>query len=129
MSGSGRIQRGQLTSNLIVLWFKRFLDRGPEQRESKLTVLCLLIIIVLISDIIIYYIIIKLLIIENHPSRNQKQNLIVLFCFVFANKEPKTVLYPLITIILISYIIMKLLIKMRTIPAETGNGTPYFNCL
>ncbi len=36
----------------------------------------------------------------------------------------KTVLYPLIIIvILISYIIIKLLIKMRTIPAETRNGT------
>ncbi len=36
----------------------------------------------------------------------------------------KTVLYPLIIIItLISYIIVKLLIKRRTIPAKTGNGT------
>jgi hypothetical protein len=49
-------------------WFKQVLDRGPEQRESKLTVLCLLIIIKLISYITIYYIIIKLLIMENHPS-------------------------------------------------------------
>ncbi len=67
--------------------FKRVLDQGPEQRESKMTVLCPLIIIILISYIIIYYIIIyyiiiyyiiiyyiiiKLLIMENHPSRNQK---------------------------------------------------------
>jgi len=37
----------------------------------------------------------------------------------------KTVLYPLIIIIiLISYIISKSLIRRRTIPAETGNGTP-----
>ncbi len=38
----------------------------------------------------------------------------------------KTVLYPLIIIIiiLISYIIVKSLIKMRTIPAKTGNGAP-----
>jgi len=37
----------------------------------------------------------------------------------------KTVLYLLIiNIILISYIIIKLLIKRRTIPAETGNRTP-----
>jgi hypothetical protein len=40
----------------------------------------------------------------------------------------KTVLYLLIIIIiiiiiLISYIIIQLLIKMRAIPAETGNGT------
>ncbi len=41
-------------------WLKQVLDRGPEQRESKLTVLCPLIIIILISYIIIYYIIIKL---------------------------------------------------------------------
>ncbi len=54
--------------------FKRVLDRGPEQRESKMTVLCPLIIIILIGYIIIYYIIIKLLIIENHKSRNRKQN-------------------------------------------------------
>ncbi len=50
-------------------WFKRVLDCGPEQRESKLTVLCLLIIIILIS-----YIIIELLTMENHPSQNWKQN-------------------------------------------------------
>jgi hypothetical protein len=38
----------------------------------------------------------------------------------------KTVLYPLIIIIiLISYIIIKLSIKMRTIPAKTGNITPF----
>jgi hypothetical protein len=37
----------------------------------------------------------------------------------------KTVLYWLIVIIiLISYIIIKLLIKRRTISAKTGNGTP-----
>jgi hypothetical protein len=48
-------------------WFKRVLDRGPEQRESKLTVLCMLIIIILISYII-------LLIMENYPSQNQKRN-------------------------------------------------------
>jgi hypothetical protein len=37
----------------------------------------------------------------------------------------KTVLYPLIIIFtLISYIVIKLLIKRRTIPAKTGNGTP-----
>jgi hypothetical protein len=59
---------------LVFFWFKRGLDQGPEQRESKLTVLCLLIIIILISYIIIYYIIIKLLITENHPSRNRKRN-------------------------------------------------------
>jgi hypothetical protein len=51
-----------------------FLDRGPERRESKLTVLCPMIIIILISYIIIYYIIIKLLIMENHPSQNRKRN-------------------------------------------------------
>jgi hypothetical protein len=50
------------------VFFKRVLDQSQEQRESKLTVLCLLIIIILISYIIIYYIIIKLLIMDNHPS-------------------------------------------------------------
>jgi hypothetical protein len=40
-------------------------------------------------------------------------------------ESDKTVLYPLrVIIILISYIIIKLLIKRRTIPAKTGNGTP-----
>jgi hypothetical protein len=43
----------------VFFWFNWVLDRGPEQRESKLTVLCLLIIIILISYIIIYYNIIK----------------------------------------------------------------------
>ncbi len=62
-------------------WFKRVLYQGPEQRESKWTVLCLLIIIILISYIIIYYIIIKLLIVENHPSQNWKWNSKTL-CFV-----------------------------------------------
>jgi hypothetical protein len=49
-----------------VFCFKWVLDQGPEQREPKMTVLCLLIFII----IIIYYIIIKLLIMVNHPSRN-----------------------------------------------------------
>jgi hypothetical protein len=49
-------------------WFMRVLDRGPEQRKSNLTVLCVLINIILISYIIINYIIINLLIMENHPS-------------------------------------------------------------
>jgi hypothetical protein len=57
----------------MFFWFKQVLGRGPEQRESKLTVLCPLIIILLI-DYIIYYIIIELLIMENPPSRNWKQN-------------------------------------------------------
>ncbi len=55
-------------NGFIFFWFKRVLDRGPEERESKLTVLCLLIITILISYIIKYHIIIKLLIMENHPS-------------------------------------------------------------
>jgi hypothetical protein len=55
-------------------WFNWVLDQGPEQRESKLTVLYQLFIIILISYIIIYYIIIKLLIMENHPSQNRKWN-------------------------------------------------------
>jgi hypothetical protein len=33
----------------IHIWFKQVLDWGPEQRESKMTVLCPLIIIILIS--------------------------------------------------------------------------------
>ncbi len=61
-------------------WFKQVLDRGPEQRESKLTVLCQLIIIILISYIFIYYIIIKVLIMENHPSWNRERNSLF-FCF------------------------------------------------
>ncbi len=56
----------------IFFLFKRVLDQGPEQRESKLTVLFPLIIIILISYIFLYYIIIKLLIMENHPSWNRK---------------------------------------------------------
>jgi hypothetical protein len=55
----------------VFFLFLRVLDRGPEQRESKLTVLCLLIIIILTGFIIIFYVIIKLLIMENHPSLNQ----------------------------------------------------------
>jgi hypothetical protein len=42
---------------VVFFWFKRVLDWGPEQRESKMTVLCPLIITILISYIIIYYII------------------------------------------------------------------------
>jgi hypothetical protein len=38
----------------------------------------------------------------------------------------KTVLYLLIIILLISFIIIKLLIKLITILAKTGNGTPNF---
>ena len=45
----------------MLFWFKRVLDRGPEQRESKMTVLCPLIIIILISYIIVSFIIMKLL--------------------------------------------------------------------
>jgi hypothetical protein len=78
---------------------------------------------------------------ENHPSRNRKQNSIVYFIewFFLVKQVPgqgpeqrefgKTVIYPLIIITLINYIIIyyyqtiELLIKMRTIPAETGNGT------
>jgi hypothetical protein len=64
-------------------WLKWDLDQGPEQRESKPTVLCPLIIIILISCIIIYYIIIiKSLILENHPSRNRKRNSIYFCCRV-----------------------------------------------
>ncbi len=44
----------------VLFWLKRVLDRGPEHRESKMTVLCPLIIIILIM--------------ENHPSQNWKQN-------------------------------------------------------
>ncbi len=34
---------------MFFFWLKRVLDQGPEQRESKMTVLCPLIIIILIS--------------------------------------------------------------------------------
>ncbi len=57
-----------------IVWFKRVLDRRPEQRESKMTVLCPLITKILISYIITYYIIIILLIMENHPIQNWKRN-------------------------------------------------------
>jgi hypothetical protein len=103
-----------------------------------MTVLCVLIIIILISYITIYYIIIKLLIMENHPSQNWKQNSPAILFFLVMQvpgrgpeqiESCKTVLYLLIiTIILISYVIIyyyyniKLLIKRRTISAETGNG-------
>jgi hypothetical protein len=70
-------------------WVKLVLDRGPEQRESKLTVLCLPIIIILISYIIMYYIIIKLSIMENHLSRNWKWNLHTLL-YRFHGKLKKT---------------------------------------
>jgi hypothetical protein len=63
-----------MTERAMFFGIKRVLERGPEQRESKLTVLCPLIIIILISYIIMYCIIIKLLIMENHPSRNGKRN-------------------------------------------------------
>ncbi len=77
-------------------WLKRVPDRDPEQRKTNLTVLCLLIIIILISYIIIYYIIIKLLTMENHPSRNQKRNSLLLYfelmhlalCFFIWHFEP-----------------------------------------
>ncbi len=59
----------------IFFWFKQVLDQGPEQRESKLTILCPLIIAILISYIIIYYIIIKLLIIEDHPQPKPEMEL------------------------------------------------------
>ncbi len=64
---------------MFVFWFMRVLDRGPEQRESILTVLCPLIIIIFINYIIIFYIIIKLLIMENHPSQNRKWNSVIDF--------------------------------------------------
>ncbi len=55
---------------IFIFGFKRVLDWGPEQRESKLIVLSPLIIIILISYIIIYYIIIKLIIINyGEPSQ------------------------------------------------------------
>ncbi len=69
----------------VFFWFKRVLDWGPEQIESKLTVLSPLIIIVLISYIIIYNIVIKLLIMENHPSQNRKQKeLQVIFVYFWS---------------------------------------------
>ncbi len=72
-------------SNLFFfIWFKRFLDQGPEQREPNLTVLCLLIIIILISYIIIYYILIKLLIVENCLCQNQKRNCLILILLIFS---------------------------------------------
>jgi hypothetical protein len=71
-----RVQRWLV---IYVFWFMRVLDRGPGQRESKLTVLCPLIIIIFISYIIIFYIIIKLLIMENHPSQNRKWNSVIDF--------------------------------------------------
>ncbi len=72
---------------VFVFWFKRVLDRGREQRESNLTVLCQLIIIILISYILMYYIIMKLLIVENHPSRNRKRNSRLIFVFVFVSRN------------------------------------------
>ncbi len=47
---------GQPIDNVFFLFcFKWFLDQGPEQRVSKMTVLCPLITILLISYIIYYY--------------------------------------------------------------------------
>jgi hypothetical protein len=56
---TSKLQRKQIKGNnnfvKVFLWFKPVPDLGPEQRESKLTVLCPLIIIILISYIIIYF--------------------------------------------------------------------------
>jgi hypothetical protein len=68
--GYPNIKTGNIRKGLF-FWFKRVPDRGPEQRESNLTVFCPLIIKILISYIIIYHVIIKLLIMENHPSPNR----------------------------------------------------------
>ncbi len=68
--------------NIVFLffWFKRGLDQGPEQRESKLTVLCLLIIIILISYIIIiYYFIIN----YREPSQPKQEIELTKHCFEF----------------------------------------------
>jgi hypothetical protein len=81
-----RVWMRTVVSNMVTLlffvffWFKWVPDRGPEQRESNLTVLCVMIIIILISCIIIYYYqIMKLLIMENHPSWNWKRSSTLLF--------------------------------------------------
>jgi hypothetical protein len=71
--------------NLFLLFFlfKWVLHGGQEQRESKLTVLCLLIIMILINYTIVYYIVIKLLIMEYHPSQNRLETEPPkYFCFV-----------------------------------------------
>ncbi len=62
--------------NLWFFWLKQVLDRGPEQRESKLTVLCTLIIIILISYIIIYYIIIN----YGEPSQQKRETELNAIC-------------------------------------------------
>ncbi len=64
-------------SSSLFFLVKRVPGWGPEQRESEKTVLYPQVIIILIS-----YIVIKLLIIENHPSRNWKQNCSSLFSFL-----------------------------------------------
>ncbi len=76
--------RGAKNSRKCFYLFKWGLGRGPEQRESKMTVLCLLINIILICYIIIYYIIIKLLIMENHPSQKRKWNSLTKMFFFFS---------------------------------------------
>ncbi len=61
----------------VFFWFKRVLDRAPEQRESKLTVLCPLIFILLISYIIMYYFIIN----YGEPSKPKPETKLFLECF------------------------------------------------
>jgi hypothetical protein len=72
---------------IVIFLVEQVLGRGPEQRESKETVLCPLVIIILISYIIIYHIIIKLLIMENHPSWNQKWNSVKLVKIINLRKH------------------------------------------
>ncbi len=62
---------------LTFCFFKRVLDWGPKQRESKLTVLCLLIIIILISYIFIYFIIIY-----GEPSQPKPETELPTFCWL-----------------------------------------------
>jgi hypothetical protein len=68
-------------SLFFFFWLMWVLDRGPEWRESNLTVLCLLIFIILISYIIIFYTIFKLSIMENHPSQNPTNKSLFFICF------------------------------------------------
>ncbi len=81
--------------------FKWVLDRGPEQRESKLTVLFLLIIIIFISYIIIYYIIIKFqIIIYGVPSQPKPETelLSLWLCFGWWSYEGTPDPDPIITL-------------------------------
>jgi hypothetical protein len=78
-------------------------------------ILCLKIISFWISTLLplLWQVLVSVVLVKRVPGQGPEQR-----------ESGKTVLYALIIILFISYIIIKVLIKMRTISAETGKGTP-----